>query len=660
MKKTLRAAGSLLAIGALLTNCQQATTTATTTPETQTAETVQQAEEQPAVKTYTIEEFMATTSIRGNAISPDNSKVLYSSNETGIYNAFEVPVQGGTPKQLTSSKDNSVFVISYFPEDERILYASDQGGNEITHLYVRNQDGTSRDLTPDAKAKSEFADWSHDKKSFFYISNKRDPKLFDLYEMDLKTLQPRLVFKNDQALDVSAISRDKRYIGLVKSITTNKSDMYLYDTKTKKLKQLSKGQGEVKYAPETFTPDGKKLYFLTDEGREYMAVKSYDLATGKTEEVEQADWDIMYTYFSRNGKYRVTGINNDARSEIKMYEVATGQPVQLPAMPAGDITGIRISDDESVMVFTVNSSKSPNNLFSYTFDNQQPKQLTNTMNPNIDQDDLVEGEVVRYKSFDGMEIPALLYKPKGIKEGEKRPAVLWIHGGPGGQTRLTYSPLMQYVINHGYVLLAVNNRGSSGYGKTFFAADDQKHGDADLKDCIEAKSFLASTGYVDENKIGIMGGSYGGYMVLAGLAFAPEEFAVGVDIFGVANWLRTLQSIPPWWESFRVALYKEMGNPKTDSAALYNKSPLFFAHQIKRPLIVLQGANDPRVLKVESDEIVAAVKKNNVPVEYVVFPDEGHGFVKKENEIKGYRAILTFLDTHLKGAPGGQSGSSGQ
>ena len=639
---------------AVLASCQSSVSEQEQTAGTATAEAAS------PVKTYSIEEFMATTSIRGNAISPDNSKILYSSNETGIYNAFEVPVSGGEPKQLTDSKENSVFVISYFPDGERILYASDQGGNEITHLYMHSPDGTSRDLTPDAKAKAEFAGWSHDKQSFFYISNKRDERMFDLYEMDLKSFTPKLLYQNDQGLDMAAISRDKRYLGLVKSITTNKTDMYLYDTKTKQLKQLTKGQGDVKYAPETFTPDGKKMYVLTDEGREFTTLKSYDLATGKTEEVEQADWDIMYSYFSHDGKYRVTGINKDARTEVKIYEVATGKPVTLPSMPAGDITAVRFSDDESLMSFYVNSSKSPNNLFVYTFDGGKPKQLTNTMNPKINTDDLVEGQVIRYKSYDGMEIPALLYKPKGIKEGEKRPAVLWIHGGPGGQSRLNYSPLMQYIINHGYVVLAVNNRGSSGYGKSFFAADDQKHGDADLKDCIESKRFLEATGYVDPEKIGIMGGSYGGYMVLAALAFAPEEFAVGVNIFGVSNWLRTLQSIPPWWESFREALYKEMGNPKTDSAALYNKSPLFFAHQITKPLIVLQGANDPRVLQVESDEIVAAVKKNNVPVEYIVFPDEGHGFVKKDNEVKGYSAVLTFLNKYLRGETAGQAGTSEQ
>jgi len=213
-----------------------------------------------------------------------------------------------------------------------------------------------------------------------------------------------------------------------------------------------------------------------------------------------------------------------------------------------------------------------------------------------------------------------------------------------------YNGLIQFLVNHGYAVLRVNNRGSSGYGKTFYKMDDLKHGDVDLKDCIASKNFLAKTDVIDMEKVGIIGGSYGGYMVMAALAFAPEEFDVGVNIFGVTNWLRTLKSIPPYWESFREALYAELGNPfSDDSTRLYNISPLFHAKNVTKPLIVLQGANDPRVLQIESDEMVAAVKSNNVPVEYVIFNDEGHGFVKTENKIDGHGKIKIFLDRYLKG-----------
>jgi dipeptidyl aminopeptidase/acylaminoacyl peptidase len=214
---------------------------------------------------------------------------------------------------------------------------------------------------------------------------------------------------------------------------------------------------------------------------------------------------------------------------------------------------------------------------------------------------------------------------------------------------MPYSAYTQYLVNHGYCVIDVNNRGSSGYGKTFFLADEQKHGREPLWDCVEAKKYLASLGYVDDKKIGIMGGSYGGYMVLAALTFKPEEFNAGVDIFGVSNWVRTLKSIPPYWEAERKSLYAEIGDPTTQEKMLREISPLFHADKITKPLIVLQGANDPRVIKPESDEIVDAIKKNKGVVEYVVFDNEGHGFTKKANELRAYKAILDFLDKYLKG-----------
>ena len=202
-------------------------------------------------------------------------------------------------------------------------------------------------------------------------------------------------------------------------------------------------------------------------------------------------------------------------------------------------------------------------------------------------------------------------------------------------------------MNHGYAVLAVNNRGSSGYGKTFNHLDDQKHGDVDLKDCVSARGFLESLDWVDSSRIGIIGGSYGGFMVAAALAFEPDAFDVGINIFGVTNWLRTLQSIPPWWEAQREALYAEMGDPATDAERLRAISPLFHAANVTKPLLVVQGANDPRVLQVESDELVAAVRNAGVPVEYVLFPDEGHGFRKKENRIAASNAYVEFLSLHL-------------
>jgi len=273
------------------------------------------------------------------------------------------------------------------------------------------------------------------------------------------------------------------------------------------------------------------------------------------------------------------------------------------------------------------------------------------MNAAIDTDFLVDGEVVRYASFDGVEVPAILYKPRGASAASPAPATLWVHGGPGGQSRLGYNPMIQYIVNRGYAVLAVNNRGSSGYGKTFFHMDDRNHGDGDLRDCVEGRRYLETLDWIDGERIAIAGGSYGGFMVLAALAFQPDVFDAGVDIFGVSNWWRTLSSIPPWWGAQAEALYAEIGDPRTEEERLKAISPLFHADAIQKPLLVIQGANDPRVLKAESDEIVAAVEKNGVPVEYIVFDDEGHGFEKKTNQIIATESIVKFLDAHLARSP---------
>ncbi|HYV10853.1 MAG TPA: S9 family peptidase [Pyrinomonadaceae bacterium] len=603
------------------------------------------------VKEYTIEQFMNTVRIGGSSFSSDEKSILFHNNKSGIFNVYSVPVSAGAATQLTNSTKESTFAISYLPNDSRFLYSYDRGGNENSHIYLRELDGSERDLTPGEKVKANFLGWAHDRKSFFYSTNERDARFFDIFEMPIDTFKSTLVYKDETGLDTGAISDDKKYIAFQKNGgSPADSDILVYNVATKELKNITQHTGDVANSAETFDVNSKYLYYLTDSGSEYKYVSRYDLATGKSEVVEKAPWDVYYTYFSRNGKYRVTAINEDARTKIKIYDTATGKLVPLPQLPNADITGVNISPSEKLMAFYLNGDRSPANLYVYDFTSKKATKLTDSLNPEINTADLVDSQVIRYKSFDGVEIPSILYKPKNASATNKAPALLLIHGGPGGQTRVGYSALAQYLANHGYVILGVNNRGSSGYGKSFFAADDGKHGREPLWDCVEAKKYLASLGYVDEKKIGIAGGSYGGYMVLAALAFKPEEFAVGVDLFGVSNWVRTLQSIPPYWESFRKSLYKEIGDPSKDLENLRAVSPLFHADKIVKPLIVLQGANDPRVIKPESDEIVENIKKRNGVVEYVLFDNEGHGFTKKANEIRAYKAILDFLDRYLKNA----------
>jgi dipeptidyl aminopeptidase/acylaminoacyl peptidase len=601
-------------------------------------------------KRYTAEQFMNVKALTGISFSRSGQQLLFSSNETGIYNAFTVPAAGGTPKQLTRSASDSTFAVEYFRNDDRFLYTRNSGGNELDHLYVMNKDGKEVDLTPSEKGKAVYVSSNPDGKAFYFAWNKRDPKFFDLYKLHTGTLETELLFENTAGLQPAAISNDERWIALVKPNLTIDSDVVLFDRKTKQSKTITEHQGNVSNNPATFDPASRYLYYLTDKDHEFSYVARYELASGKVEPVEKSNWDIAFMYFSDKGKYRVVGKNVDAKTEINLTETATGKAVALPQTPAGEIRGVTFSPDETRMAFYVNGDRSPSALYLYDFRNRKLAKLVDSLNPEIDPEDLVDAHVVRYPSFDKLAIPALLYKPHEASKSNRLPAIVEVHGGPGGQSRHGYSAQMQFLANQGYVILRVNNRGSSGYGKTFFAADDRKHGREPLRDCIEAKKYLQSLEYVDPDRIAILGGSYGGYMTLAALAFHPREFKAGVDIFGVSNWVRTLKSTPPWWESFRKALFAELGNPETEEAMLREISPLFHADRIERPLLVIQGANDPRVLKAESDEIVEAVKKKGVPVEYVIFPDEGHGFTKKANQISASNAIAKFLATHLKGS----------
>jgi dipeptidyl aminopeptidase/acylaminoacyl peptidase len=598
-------------------------------------------------KQYAIEDFYKNSEYFGASWAPDKQKILVSSNLSGIWNAYTVPVAGGSPQALTKSTTDSVFALSYFPGDERILYQSDQGGNELTHIYIRNTNGSTIDLTPGTKFKANFQGWAGDDKSFFISTNQRDERYFDLYEITIEGFQRKLLYRNTDGYNLGPVSRDRRYVALIKSRTTSDADIFLHDRQRNMTKNITAHTGTVSNSPADFSPDGSKLLFVSDSGREFASLRSYDLATESRAVVYEPNWDVLGANYSKGGKYLAVYVNEDSRFDARLLDAATFASVTLVGISDGLVRGVSVAPDDSALAFYRSDGSVPDDLYAGPFGMSQ-KRLTTGLNPAIRREDLVVPKVVRFKSYDGLDIPGLLYTPHQASPEAKAPALVRVHGGPGGQAQVGYDPLTQALVNHGYVVFDINNRGSSGYGKTFFMMDDRKHGEADLGDVVASKRMLSETGAVDPDKIGIIGGSYGGYMVLAALTLQPDAFKVGVDLFGISNWIRTLTNIPPWWGAFRDALYAEMGDPKTDSARLRRISPLFNADKIKAPLMVLQGANDPRVLKAESDDIVAAARKNGVPVEYVIFPDEGHGFVKKENEIKGYGAVLSFLDTHLK------------
>lgn len=603
--------------------------------------------------TYTAEQFFQTISYRMGgagpyAFSSIDGDLLISSDETGVYNAYRLDVMTGKMTALTESTDRGVYAESWFPQDDRFIYQQDGNGDELTHVLVMSPDGNVKDLTPGIGHKAGFAGWSADEASFYIFSNERDGGAFDMYRYDIDDYSREVLYENTDGLDLGAISRDGRWVVYARNNSNADSDLFLIDLMEDELEliNITPHEGDVEHSAMGFTPDSSQFIYSTNEFGEFSQAWTLSLQSGEREALVADNWDVLYVGYSPSGRYRVSGVNNDASTDVTLTDLMTGSDVVISDVPDGDLAQIRFNRDETAIAFGINRDTAPTDLYHMPLGGDAAR-LTRALNPAINSDLMVEGEVVRFASYDGLQIPGILYKPNEASPDNPVPALVWVHGGPGGQSRKGYSAVIQHLVNHGYAVYQINNRGSSGYGKTFYHLDDLKHGEADLGDVVASRSFLSSYDWIDGERVGIIGGSYGGYMVAAALAFEPDAFEVGINIFGVTNWLRTLESIPPWWGAFRTSLYAELGDPAVDTDRLTAISPLFHADNIVKPLLVVQGANDPRVLQVESDELVAGVRANDIPVEYVLFEDEGHGFRKRVNRITASEAYLSFLRTHL-------------
>ena len=598
------------------------------------------------IEQYSIETLMSNNRSSGGYFSKDANKLIYSSDKSGIFNIYEVDLKTNEEIQLTDSKEESFFARGYSPTTGEVIYSADKGGNENSHIYII-RDGKSIDLTPGKNTKASFFGWTKDELEMYVISNSRDPRFFDLYKINIETLSSEMVFKNDRGYNINSISNNDNYLVLSLNISRSEQKLFLFDFKS--TQQIEISNQVANFSGQNFDKNDENYFYTTNYDSEFYYLMSYNLKNGERNIVFETDWDVAFSYLSKNNSYRVIAVNEDAQNKLTITNMSDQSNLNLIGFENMNINSVGFSDDEKILRVSAGSPNSPGDIYTYELSTNKLNKITSNLNSKVNPSDLVNAEVIRYKSFDGLEIPAILYKPHQASKLNKVPALVWVHGGPGGQSRIGYRALIQYLVNHGYAILAVNNRGSSGYGKTFYALDDQNHGEDDLQDCIWGKKWLQDQDYINPDKIGIIGGSYGGFMTMAAMTFEPEEFKVGVNIYGVTNWIRTLRSIPAYWESTRKSLYNEMGDPYTeDSLRLYNISPLFHAKNIKNPVMVLQGANDPRVLQIESDEMVQEARNAGAYVEYVLFDDAGHGFIKKEQQIEGNEKILTFLENYLK------------
>jgi len=590
--------------------------------------------------------------ISGLSISPDGGKALVSMDTDGVPNAWALPTGKGEPVQLTKSAKDPVWAVSYFPADERFLYRSGPAGDE-EHLFVRERDGKAVELIP-GKA-TRFFGWAADGKSFFVEARNSSGPSWDLFRVAVAPgyEKTRLDRNSSHISRLAAVSADGRYVAYGEKFSDLTRNLRLRDLTTGQSRSLRANEGFEVNIPLGFSPDGRTLLLLHDGERPFRALERVETATGPvkelvSKELVRGDWDLLDAVYSPDGKRVALIAGGDSRSSLQLYDTATWKPVPLPGLPAtGEVGAVAFSRDGRSLAFVASASDSPPAVWLYNLARPEaPRRLSTGAGEGAGW---VAGEVKRFKaSFDQQEIPGILYKPRAASAEHPVPAVVWVHDGPSGQATLAFDPLIQSLVGRGYAVYAVNPRGSFGYGKAFLQLDDRRHGEGDLQDCLDARGQLAATGWVDPARIAIGGVGFGGFMALDALAFEPQAFAAGVDLFGVSDWQRLINSMP-YGQSERTSLTEEMGHV-TDLLAIQHMNPRAKAGDIVRPLLIVQGARDPLALPSDAAEIVGRMKGNQRTAELVALPDEAHGLVLRADREKVYAAIGEFLDANLKGS----------
>lgn len=620
---------------------------------------------------YTIQNYLNIRAASSPQFSPDSKRVAFLSNQSGTTQIYIVAASGSEPKQLTSYEDNISFV-EFSPTSELILFGKASGGDENSQLFVMNADGSNvRQLTNDPSVRHNFGAFTRDGSRIFYASNKRDRNYFDVYAMDVATGKETLIYQQDGANSVAAVSPDNKFVIVSRSGTelSLDNDLYLIDANNgRQLEHLTPHQSAARFGDVHFLPDStfENISFIygSDERREFYGLGKMLITPRLTKKqfLNEQTWDADASELSDDGKTLAYTYNREGFSELHIGEVASFSDrgllkKELPKLPAkGVASGLSFSPDNTKLALTFSSAKYNPDVWIYDLNSKQFTQLTKSDRAGLAQESFVEPELVKYKSFDAREIPAWLYRPQQaitfnantqgkFTQKNNLPVIISVHGGPEGQERAGFNSLYQYYLSRGYAILATNVRGSTGYGKIYTHLDDVEKREDSVKDLAAAVEYLTENKIADPKRIAVMGGSYGGYMTLAAITLYPDLFAAAVDTVGIVNWETFLKNTSGYRRRQREVEY---GRLDRDIEFLRRTSPIAKIDRIKTPLMVIHGKRDPRVPYTEAEQLVEALKKRNVTVEYKLFDDEGHGISKLKNRLVVYPLVADFLDKHLK------------
>lgn len=636
---------------------------------------------------YGIERYLNIRSAYAPAFSPDGRRIAFLTNITGTSQVWMIDADGGYPEQITAYEDRVSFV-EWSPTGNGLVFGKGAGGNERTQFFWMSDDGARvKPLTDDPQVRHNFGGFSHDGRRIYYSSNKRDRNYFDVYSMEIPDGKEKLIYQNDGSNWFAAASNDDAKLIVSRSSVrfSRDNDLYLVDVKTGRAEHLTPHDEPTLYTDVEFLANGD-IIFATNEKSEFITLSLMDLATRRIIAQDAAGLgNLEDTALSRDG--RILASTNNAEGYTQMYlrplsaagragifrqtggKSSTVVPVELPAK--GVAGSLDFSPDGKKIAFVFNSPKHPSDIWTYDFADEKLTQITKSSTLGIPRESFIEPDLIKYKTFDGREISAWYYLPKNAvqnakipgnllrltnapKNGEESfagkfiarvPVIVSVHGGPASQARPRFSSLYQYYLARGYAIFVPNVRGSTGYGKSFSHLDDIEKREDSVKDLAAGVEWLKTEGRTDTDKIAVIGGSYGGYMVMAAITLYPEMFAAAVNTVGIVNWETFLKNTSGYRRRQREVEY---GFLDKNLDVLRSVSPIYRVDKIKTPLFVIHGKNDPRVPYTEAEQLVEALRKRGVAVQYELFEDEGHGIRKLENRLELYPKVADFLDKHLK------------
>ena len=582
------------------------------------------------------------------SFSPDGKTVAFISNLNGIPQVWTIPANGGFPKLVTAFDDPVGFVI-WSPDGKWLGFNVAPGGGLNEQIYVSRPDGSElKRLTEGGKENNFLGDWTRDGKYLYFSSNRRNPAATDSYLLDAATGQIKMVAENKGVGGIEEISRDNRRAILSRLLNRGDNNLYLIDLAAGKETLLTPHEGPGSFGGAQFSPDGQTIYFASNKDRDLLALARVRLdANGQPGAIEtiaeRNDGELSGSIMSDDGATMVLIWNVAGRSELAFYDLKTNRMTAGPKLPAEIAGGLDFTDDGKRLAMVLSGSSSPADIWTLDLSAKQFARLTDSPHAGVDLTKMARPELVEYTAHDQLKLSGWLYKPHGAKGA--MPIVLSFHGGPEGQERPGFNSTYQALLMRGIAVFAPNGRGSSGFGKKFVNLDNGALRENGVKDIKATVDYVVKSGVADPKRIGIMGGSYGGYMVMAGLTEYPELFAAGANLFGITNFETFFKHTQPWMAAISKIEY---GNPATEAEMLRKLSPIHRIDRIKAPTIVLHGANDTNVPVIEAEQVVENLKRRGVPVEYVLFSDEGHGWRKTPNRIRSAVSIVKFFETHLK------------